>query len=713
MKGIITRVLFALAVVTASLGSVYAFDLFGLFSTDSADNSMESILNRTPADTPLFIGWHTITEGMEIMDSWTLVNQADISEMQELFAQINTDNTPVIALAEALLADYIDASSDGYRAVLAHYGLSSGAAGAFYMHGAMPVARLALDDPDAFNSALNQAILESNAAPVLKQIEGVEVRTWTLTPANADETVELAIAIDQGLATLTLFNHTDTAALQAERLGLSDLSSSLATLGSWDALGDRYGYNENSRGFLDIDGLAATLLTGTESRLRRDLEALAPDEIAQMDANMATSQCGSEGYQLARQIPRLVFGTEAVSATSDSLSQRIGMTLEMTNTDLTSQLARLPGSLPAFATNGSDKLLAVALGLDVNALAPVVTALWTQLTQTNYECQALAQAIAPLRQNNPAMLGMATAMAQGVKGLAAALYSIDADSSSPLGLVGSALVSISTENPQVLAGLISSSVPGMAGMNIPSNGSAVQIPVPMVPQPVFAAIKGKHLVLYTGDNAKAPADAMAGEPLNTQGITAIAFNYERIGDAALVAMESPMLASNVQGMGANMGSSQCVDTYAGILQVAALPISGSFRDTYTDRGWDASIAINVGRMTTDFSVPTGTFQSATLGEDCSWSATGTETIKADGTGTFSELDETGQCDLYQADYKWTQNGNVMEQTTTLVRSRDACEANWEEQPEEYYSCALLGSHKGYYYCRYGTGMDATLVRYFQ
>jgi hypothetical protein len=309
------------------------------------------------------------------------------------------------------------------------------------------------------------------------------------------------------------------------------------------------------------------------------------------------------------------------------------------------------------------------------------------------------------------MLGMATAMAQGVKGVAAANYSLEADPSSPFGLVGSALVSISADNPSVLAGLISSSVPGMGGMTIPANGTAIQVPVPMAPQPVFAAIKGKHLVLYTGDAAKAPADAMASEPLNTDGITALAFNYERIGDAALVALDTPMMANSAQGMAIAMGS--CVDTYAGILQAAALPLSGSYSDTYSNRGWDATLNVAVGRVTTDFSVPTGTFQTDTLDVDCSWYTSGTETINADGTGQFSERDASGQCDLYQSDYDWTVGGNVMEQTTTSVRSRESCNAAWEELPGETYRCALLGSHNGYHYCQYGTGMDATLVRYFR
>jgi hypothetical protein len=118
-------------------------------------------------------------------------------------------------------------------------------------------------------------------------------------------------------------------------------------------------------------------------------------------------------------------------------------------------------------------------------------------------------------------------------------------------------------------------------------------------------------------------------------------------------------------------------------------------------------------MNTDFSVPTGTFQSETLDVDCTWYDSGVEIINADGTGQFSETDETGQCTLYQADYTWTQNGNVMEQTTTGLRSRNSCDADWEEQPEETFNCSLLGSHNGYLYCQYGTGMDAYLMRYFQ
>lgn len=711
MKGMITRVLLTLAVVTASVSSAYAFNLFGLFSSDQADNSINTLLSHTPADTVLFVGGHNTLVGRDIMDSWSTVNQSDIDELQTLLAEIGSDDSPVLGLFEALLVNYTAAAAGGYSELIDHYGLPDEGAGAFYFHGAMPVARFALDNPDAFNDVLNQAILESGAAPVMKQVEGVEVRTWQLTPEGDDERFDLAIAVDQGFATVTLFNHTDTAAIQAERLGLTDLSDSLADQGDWEALGDQYDYDETLRGYIDLDGLAATLLTGTETRLRRDLEALIPDEIERMDTQMADSQCGPEGYALARQVPRFAFGSEDISSTSDSLSQQVGMILELTNTDLTGQLKRLPGSLPAYATDGSDKLVALALGVDVNALAPVATALWSQLPQTEYKCPALRDMTADLRQNNPAMLGMATAMAQGVKGVGAAVYDITANDKSPFGLAGSALVTMSADNPSVLAGLISSSIPGMAGVTIPDDGTAVQVPVPMAPQPVFAAIKGKHLVVYTGDAAKAPADAMASEPLNTRGSTAIAFNYERFGEAALVALESPMVASNAQGMAMATGS--CVDAYAGILQAAALPLEGSYRDTLTERGWEAKFEVTLGEMNTDLSVPTGTFQSETLDYDCTWYDSGVEIINADGTGQFTETDDNGQCALYQADYTWTQNGNVMEQTTTALRSRESCDAAWEDQPQETFTCTLLGSHNGNLYCQYGTGMDAYLMRYFQ
>lgn len=709
MKGMLTRALLVVVVISASAGSVHAFNLFGLFSSDQADHSINTLLSHTPADTVLFMGGHSTLEGRDVVDSWSIANQADISELQTLLDEFGSEDSPVLALFEALLVDYTEIASGGYSELVTHYGLPEEGPGVFYLHGAMPVARFALENPDAFNEVLNEAILESGAAPVMQEVEGAEVRTWPLTPRDQDERFDLAIAVHQGVATLTLFNHTDTTALQAERLGLTDLPDSLADQGDWEALGEQYDYDATLRGYLDLDGLSATLLTGTDTRLRRDLEALLPDEIERMDTQLADSQCGPEGYALARQVPRLAFGSEQITSTSGNLTQQIGMILELTNTDLTSQLTRLPGSLPAYATDGSDKLLALALGIDVNALAPVATALWTTVTQSRYECEALAEAVAPLSQNNPAMLGMATAMAQGVKGVGAAVYGIAADDSSPVGLTGSVLVSISADNPSVLAGLISSSVPGMAGVTIPEDGTAVQVPVPMVPQPVFAAIKGKHLAVYTGDAAKAPADALASEPLNTRGSTAIAFNYERFGKAALVAMESPVVASNAQGMAMATGS--CVDAYAGVLQAASMPLHGSYLDTFTDRGWEARIEATLGEMETDPDAPTGTFRAQTLTADCTWYDSGVETINADGTGQFTETARNGQCALYEADYRWTQDGNVMAQTTTELRSRDSCDDDWEAQPQETFNCALLGSHAGYFYCQYGTGMDAYLMRY--
>lgn len=705
MKGISVRLLAILALLMGTCSSALAFDLFGLFSDDE-DNSIETLLQSVPNDTVVFFGGHSNSDAAPFFDEYMGTgSEADFRELNKVLQE--EVDTPGSLIFGWLLEDYFATATEGYSAIQSRYGMAKDGAGVFYMHGATPVARFAVSDEDALLNVLKEAGAETGAQPSVTEIEGAQVNRWTVTPANAELSFDLAVTVNDGIATLALLNGQDTADLQARRLGLTKIDDSLAKSGSWKALEKSYGFDEQLRGYIDMAGIAESLLTPANTRLGRDLQQLAPEQMAEMGGSL-DAVCRDEMVGVARQVPRFVMGGEQYQVNGNSMSQTVRMVLELTNPSVTGELKKLSGSLPSYSEDPSDKLLAFALGIDVNALAPVATALWTQFTTAEFNCATLTDIQAQAQSVNPAMIGMVSGMAQGVKGLGMALYNLEADASSPVGLGGSLLISLSAENPQTVASLISSSVPGMAGLNIPANGDAVEVPVPMPNLPVYAAIKGKHLVVYTGDAAKAGADALASEPLNTRGTSSLALNYQGFGDAMLTVLDNPQLASQ---MTASSGTGDCTDLYSTFLQIKETPITLSYRDEYTDRGWEGLASVKVDSNDRDTRIQPGQYLTETLDYDCSWYPAGRETLNSDGTGKYVETEPGDQCELYVNEYQWQQKGRTITQEGTAERSRDSCEAEWTTQTAQSFDCSIVGTLNNGFYCLYNFDGEPVLMRY--
>lgn len=705
MKGHLTRLALAASLTAAIAPPATAFDLFGLFSKD--ENTLEAMLESVPADTPVFIGGHADSRMARFSDSTMMpTTESDIRDLKTLFESEADADSPALALLLWWLDDYTTHLSDGYQAMIDRYGIEEDGAGLFYLDGAMPVMRFALADEDAFRAVLDEAVADTGVEPRATEVEGVAVRLWRLTPPDAELSADLAVSVNDGVATLTLFNGQDTQAMMARRLGLTDIDRSMADAGTWDNLGETYGFNEQARMYIDIASLVESFMLPDNTALGRDLNRLAPDFMAETGGSLDAT-CRAEIVDLARQAPRLVAGNESFEVSGDTLTQGLRLIWEINNSQVTGELQKLPGSLPGYAGDGSDKLLALAFGLDVNQLAPVATALWTQLTNADFECQQLVALQEQAKSTNPAMLGMASGMAQGVKGLGAALYSLEADPTSPAGVTGSALVSLSAENPQTVASLITTSVPGMSGLSIPATGEAVQVPVPLPTPPLYAAIKGKHLVVYTGEPARAAADALADEPLNARGVTAVAFNYQRFGEAMLTTLDA---VPNAAGLSEFSPEGNCSEVYASVVQFAQLPMVLTYQDDYSERGWEALVGVDVKASDrSQLAVTAGQYRTESLDYDCSWYPTGQETFKDDGTGTYTENDS--QCDLYRIEYEWEQAGATLSQAVVREQSRDSCEAEWTDVEAESYECTVLGAADNGFYCLYSFDGEATLMRY--
>ena len=707
MKGMSQRLALLLALLLGASSSALAFNPFGLFGSNDGP-SLEGLLASVPADTVFFVGGSTDADAADFFNDWVPgTSEADLEELAILLDG-EADN-PSLAMMFWLLSDYMATATGGYDALYERYGLGRSIDSVAYMDGAVPVLRMTLEDSEALLALLDEASAETGADHSELELAGTTLRVWPLTESHDDFQVELAVLVHQDVLTISFLIEGEQETQREQRFGLAEMPNSMASADTWNSLGNQYDFNDQMRGYLSFSGIAEGLLSGDATRLGQDLQRLVPEMFEEMDQSLNAS-CRAEWLELTRQSPRLVFGSDAFDITSNALSQSVRFIWELTNTQVTTSLSRLPGSLPDYSLEASDKLFAFALGLNVDALAPVATELWTLFVQADFECEQLIEMQQQAQAFNPAMIGMVSGMAQGVKGVGMAIYSLVADSEAPMGVTPSMLVSLSAENPQMLAPVITASIPGMAGVRIPTNGDAVNLPVPGVPVALFAAIKGKHLVVYSGAEGEQAANQLADEALNTNGITALSLNYQKTGETLLDVLEAvPEMPNNPLMFADELGS--CDQAYLLALQFAQLPMQFTYSDTYNDKGWEGHVDVQVERMSAMQPELSGRFQVASLGHDCGWTTSGTETLNDDGTGQYSEPDATGQCDLYQLDYSWSQSGLTMTQEATSERMRDSCSDDWETFEAETYLCHLVGEHDSGFYCLYYFDAEPTLLRY--
>jgi hypothetical protein len=212
-----------------------------------------------------------------------------------------------------------------------------------------------------------------------------------------------------------------------------------------------------------------------------------------------------------------------------------------------SDLLKLQGHIPAALRQSAPAAIAAAaLGLDVDALAPVVQTLWQQAISADYQCEILVAWQQQLRQSNPALLSLGTAMLSGIRGIGAALYApasgSEAADSDSLRL----MLTLSATDPAALVARLQALSPDLAAITLPADGSAVELP-PLFGSampPLQAAIRGQHLAVYTEAAPISVLQALATERLSGNGLWWMRLDYSR-----LLPLLQPMLA-NAASLGA-------------------------------------------------------------------------------------------------------------------------------------------------------------------
>jgi hypothetical protein len=694
MKKKLTFLVAGVLVAAGTLAATQAgfFNLPSLFGEDKA--ALQTFRQHVPADTLYYLE-SKADQGVFLQgDNMQLVLAQIEASLAELESVEEFGEMPVFQFFAYLLRDFMEQSKKGGAALSAHYGLDETAAFAFYLDGLAPVIQVAIADKTAFMKVIHEASAASNLQYQEETWDGKPVLVWQ-GPKGDDKFPALSVAMgfeNQSVA-VALVGQDEPLTRKLQRLALAPESHSLAASNTIRELQETNNYTDTLVGYVNFVEIAKTLLKPNQTSAGKDLLGVYRDYKRPLDG-----ACASEVMELVQTMPRIVFGYDRFELNDGVLDMGSSTVLELTHPQVIDALKNLNGHLAPHTTRYDDKLLAVGLGLDVSTLLPTINQLRNLFIQAQFQCPQLQMAQTQVKGVNPAILAMGTAMLQGVKGMGISLYDFEMTDLANGQFKADALLSVTAETPANLAALLGS-LPGMQNVVVPGDGSAVPIdlPFPMATKPQIA-IKGKNLVVFTGEKSASAADESAQDAINSNGLLAYTSDYQRLGELVENAMSNA-------GQLAAMETDKCIEMYSGLNSLTAMDMQFNLVESFTDKGVELRVD---GQWNTDPTTANkkgfspGNYRIEQMSEGCQWKLAGYETINAEGEGVFKARNQADSCDVYVADYKWQKEGARLSFNETKAMNRKGCADEWvQEEPTEY-SCVITNHSDNGFTCLFST-----------
>ncbi|MBT1443703.1 hypothetical protein KJI95_04080 [Shewanella sp. JM162201] len=524
----------AVAILAAGAGGYW-------YSQQQGQNALSNpALDYIPADTPLFSAQLKPFPLKDYLKA-TAANTAMMAEDPVLAEMLADTSEPAIRFGAFLYKAYLDGLKDP-DALIKRFGLSEQPRGYFYTLGALPVARMEVANAAAFWALLDEAETFSGFKHSVGTVAGQSYRAYTLGEPGADATkIELVVAEREGMVSVSLNTSMQDAALLEHALGVTKVANPISATSQIADIIKTHGFLEDSISFINHQELVRAVVSG-DNQLGKQLSALVAEEGEDPFQAIRTAECQTELNAIAANWPRTVAGLTTLKVDSQQTSMDMKLVVETKNAVVLAALEKMRGFLPSYTTNPQNSVIAMGLGLDVSELAPSLTKVWNDAMQPKLQCQPLAELQAQLSELNPAMLGMATGMADGVKGIAAALidYQLEVVDDEPKLNKLDALISLSAEDPALLFNMVKPFAPVLGQIELKA-GEDVDLSGFIPPEFGVSAklgLRGQHMVVYSGEGGKKAADALSSEKLSANGLYGMSADYGRMMGPLMTLLEA-------------------------------------------------------------------------------------------------------------------------------------------------------------------------------
>lgn len=414
------------------------------------------------------------------------------------------------------------------------FGIPDQMRGYFYTLGIVPVLKFEVTKPEAIWALLDKAEQESGFAHETRQLKGLSYRVYTLTEPDDKDTVELLFAQQDNFLTVTLNTTLNEPALLETAFGLTPAAQSLASVDTIDNIIKTHGFSDESVGYINHQEIVKAFTNPDQSLLGKHIAKLLSSQNNDSFKVLQQPECQTELTGIAANWPRTVFGFNSLSISDNESTMDMSMVVESNNQPILSALKQLSGFIPSYVKDIDNTVFAMGVGLDVKQLAPAINTIWNDLQQPSYQCKPLQQMQFSISQQNPAMLGMVSGMANGLKGISFAVldYSLNENQGEPSLKSLDGLISLSADDPRALFNMIAPFSPDLAQVKLPENEQVVALSslIALPPMPGIDAklvMKDDHMIIFNGPESEAIADKMSKEALTNNGIYSISLDYSK------------------------------------------------------------------------------------------------------------------------------------------------------------------------------------------
>ncbi|WP_372871160.1 hypothetical protein [Shewanella sp.] len=527
------KLVLAVAVLAAGAGGYW-------YSQQQGEGAYSNAaLDYIPTDTPLFSAQLKPFPLKDYLTA-TAANSVLLSPPAEIDQVMADMDEPAARFGLYLYKAYLE----GLKApdvLLKRFGLADEMRAYTYTLGALPVIRWEAGNPAAFWSLIDEAEKDSGLQHTKMSVAGQEYRAYRVTDASDEDFVDFVLAQRDGLITATFSSSLLEPQLLEQALGITKVANPISESTILSDIIKTHGFMDDSISYINHQELVRALVSG-DNQLGNQLAAIFAKVGDDPLAEIRTPLCQSELNGIAANWPRTVAGLTSMKVDSKQASMDMKFVVESKNTVVLNALEKMRGFLPAFVQKPGDAALTMGLGLDVGELAPSLTKIWNDMLSPRFQCEPLAQWQAELEQANPAMLGMATGMADGVKGIGLSVldFELDLVDEEPQLKKLDSLLSLSADDPAFLLEMVKPFAPMLAGMDLKS-GEDVDLSGFMPPELGVSAklgLRGQHLVLFTGERSQKLADSLKGESLSANGIYSMSVDYSRFMGPLMAMLEA-------------------------------------------------------------------------------------------------------------------------------------------------------------------------------
>ena len=504
-----------------------------LGTADAASRSAKKLLPYVPADSPYVLAsTEPVPDKLadkieptvdEVLKAYQRIIRYSMSEkLVELSAE--EGGAEKAEKLQGLVDEVLELMSvQGVREA----GIERDAGFVFYGNGLLPVLRIELSDPKAFERTIARIEDKAEQKLSIATVDGEDYRYFDFDKAR------LIVTTMDKQAVVTVVPATLGDDQLELALGLKKPRKNMAKSRELQSIAKQYGFSDYFTGFISNERIASVFVN-EPGALDKELLAL-----MQYDASTLTDTCKAEFMELAGIAPRIVFGYSTLN--ERFIDSEVIVELRE---DIATGLSSLPAAVPGL---GQDHGGLVSIGLSLNPLAlrQFYEARLDAMESDPFECDKLAPMQSGVVAGRQALNQPIPPVVYGFRGFLAVISDIkgmDMATQQPPEKIDGSLV-FAIENAQELLTMAAMMDPQIAALNLLPDGKPVKLELAQLAafaDDAFAALSEGAVAVSVGQGAEdnaanfLAADSADPAPFFSMSMDTARY-YGFIGDAMMAA----------------------------------------------------------------------------------------------------------------------------------------------------------------------------------